>query len=154
MKGKRVLSLALAALMTLSLLVVPAAAVSFTDMTNHWAKDDVEYLATQGVVKGISATTFAPDQKMTACEALLFCSRATGVDAIDKEAIAEDWEDELKEILPKEMYAWAAQEMAVCLETGIISETELRTIRVIIPSVMAPAAIAGRIRCCMREEKV
>ena len=46
MKGKRVLSLALAALMTLSLLVVPAAAVSFTDMTNHWAKDDVEYLAT------------------------------------------------------------------------------------------------------------
>ena len=123
-------------------------------MTNHWAKDDVEYLATQGVVKGTSATTFAPDQKMTACEALLFCSRATGVDAIDKEAIAEDWEDELKEILPKEMYAWAAQEMAVCLETGIISETELRTIRVIIPSVMAPAAIAGRIRCCMREEKV
>lgn len=72
MKGKRVLSLALAALMTLSLLVVPAAAVSFTDMTNHWAKDDVEYLATQGVVKGTSATTFAPDQKMTACEALLF----------------------------------------------------------------------------------
>ena len=128
MKGKRVLSLALAALMTLSLLVVPAAAVSFTDMTNHWAKDDVEYLATQGVVKGISATTFAPDQKMTACEALLFCSRATGVDAIDKEAIAEDWEDELKEILPKEMYAWAAQEMAVCLETGIISETELRAL--------------------------
>ena len=99
MKGKRVLSLALAALMTLSLLVVPAAAVSFTDMTNHWAKDDVEYLATQGVVKGTSATTFAPDQKMTACEALLFCSRATGVDAIDKEAIAEDWEDELEEIL-------------------------------------------------------
>ena len=105
-------------------------------------------------MNGTSATTFAPDQKMTACEALLFCSRATGVDAIDKEAIAEDWEDELKEILPKEMYAWAAQEMAVCLETGIISETELRTIRVIIPSVMAPAAIAGRIRCCMREEKV
>ncbi len=48
--------------------------------------------------------------------------------AIDKEAIAEDWEDELKEILPEEMYAWAAQEMAVCLETGIISETELRAL--------------------------
>ena len=105
MKGKRVLSLALAALMTLSLLVVPAAAVSFTDMTNHWAKDDVGTWPPR-VVKGTSATTFAPDQKMTACEALLFCSRATGVDAIDKEAIAEDWEDELKEILPEEMYAW------------------------------------------------
>ena len=128
MKGRRILSLALAALTAVSLLTVSASAVGFSDMVGHWARDDVEYLAAQGVVKGTSATTFAPDQKMTACEALLFCSRATGVDAIDKEAIAEDWEDELKEILPEEMYAWAAQEMAVCLETGIISETELRAL--------------------------
>ena len=63
MKGKRVLSLALAALMTLSLLVVPAAAVSFTDMTNHWAKDDVEYLATQGVVRGPAPPPLLPTRR-------------------------------------------------------------------------------------------
>ena len=78
MKGKRVLSLALAALMTLSLLVVPAAAVSFTDMTNHWAKDDVEYLATQGVVKGTSATTFSPDQTCTRAQIMTFLFKAFG----------------------------------------------------------------------------
>ena len=34
-----------------------------------------------------------------------------------------------------------------------ISETELRTIRVMMPSVIAPAATAGRIRCWSRELK-
>ena len=128
MKGKRVLSLALSALLALSLWTVPAAAAGFSDMEGHWAREDVEHLAAQGVVRGTSATTFAPDQKMTACEALLFCSRATGVSAADKAAIAADWADELAEILPEELYSWAAEEMAVCLETGILSETELRAL--------------------------
>ena len=141
MKGKRVLSLALAALLTLSLCVVPAAAAGFSDMEGHWAREDVEYLAAQGVVNGTSATTFAPDQKMTACEALLFCSRATGVSAGDKTAIAADWADELEEILPPELYSWAASEMAVCLETGILSETELR----------AMSAAGGLVRAISRE---
>ena len=128
MKGRRILSLALAALMAVSLLTVSASAAGFSDMVGHWARDDVEYLAAQGVVNGTSATTFAPDQKMTACEALLFCSRATGVSEADKAAIAADWADELAEILPDTLYSWAAGEMAVCLETGILSVTELRAL--------------------------
>ena len=112
MKGRRILSLALAALMAVSLLTVSASAAGFSDMVGHWARDDVEYLAAQGVVNGTSATTFAPDQKMTACEALLFCSRATGVSEADKAAIAADWADELAELLPDTLYSWAAGEMA------------------------------------------
>ena len=125
MKGKRFAALWLALVLTLSLLVVPAGAVSFTDMQGHWAKDDVEYLAGLGIVKGTTTTTFAPAQKMTACEALLFCSRTTGVSAEDKKQIAADRADQLKEILPESVYSWAAEEMAVCLETGIISVNEL-----------------------------
>ena len=125
MKGKRFAALWLVLVLTLSLLVVPAGAVSFTDMQGHWAQEDVEYLAGLGIVKGTSATTFAPAQKMTACEALLFCSRATGVSAADKKQIAADRADQLKEILPESVYSWAAEEMAVCLETGIISASEL-----------------------------
>ena len=125
MKAKRFAALWLAVVLTMSLLVVPAGAVSFTDMQGHWAQEDVEYLAGLGIVKGTSATTFAPAQKMTACEALLFCSRATGVSAADKKQIAADRADQLKEILPENVYSWAEEEMAVCLETGIISVTEL-----------------------------
>ena len=127
MNGRRILSLALAALLSVSLLTVSAGA-AFSDLTGHWARADVEYLAGKGVVKGITADTFAPDQKMTACEALLFCSRTTGVSAADKAAIAADWAGRLSDILPDTVYAWAAEEMAVCLETGILSETELRAL--------------------------
>lgn len=62
---------------------------------------------------------------MTACEALLFCSRTTGVSSGDKAKVAEAWAEELKTLLPEDMYSWAYKEMAVCLETGIISATEL-----------------------------
>ena len=129
MKGKRFAALWLVLVLTLSLLVVPAGAVSFTDMQGHWAQEDVEYLAGLGIVKGTnkegSPATFSPTRQMTACEALLFCSRATGVSAADKKQIAADRADQLKEILPESVYSWAAEEMAVCLETGIISASEL-----------------------------
>ena len=125
MKAKRFAALCLSLVLTLSLLTVPAGAVSFTDMQGHWAQEDVEYLAGLGIVKGTTATTFAPAQKMTACEALLFCSRATGVSAEDKKQIAADRAEQLKEILPESVYSWAEEEMAVCLETGIISVSEL-----------------------------
>ena len=128
MKGKRFAAWLLTAVLTISLLTVSAGAVTFSDMTNHWAKTDVEYLATQGVVNGTSDTTFTPDRAMTACEAVIFCSRAAGVSDVDKTKIAEKWADTLKEIMPDSLYSWAGTEMAVCLETGIISETELRSL--------------------------
>ena len=128
MKGKRFLAWLLSAVLTISLLTVSAAAVTFTDMTNHWAKADVEYLASQGVVNGTSDTTFSPDRAMTACEAVIFCSRTTGVSQLDKPKIVQKWALTLKSILPDSLYSWAGEEMAICLETGIISETELRSL--------------------------
>ncbi|WP_186565613.1 S-layer homology domain-containing protein [Lawsonibacter celer] len=125
MRGKRFAALALTLAMALSLLTVSASAVTFSDITRHWAKSDIETLATDGVVNGVGDNKFAPDRKMTACEALLFCSRTTGVSSGDKAKIAEAWAEELKTLLPEDMYSWACKEMAVCLETGIISATEL-----------------------------
>lgn len=125
MKGKRIAALGLAVALALSLLVLPAGAVSFSDMQGHWAQADVEYLAGLGIINGTSATTFSPTRQMTACEALLFCSRTTGVSAADKKQIAADRAQELSQILPESVYSWAAEEMAVCLETGIISQPEL-----------------------------
>ena len=127
MRAKRLAALCLALVLTLSLLVVPAGAVSFSDMAGHWARDDVEYLAGLGIVKGTSDTTFSPSRKMTACEALLFCSRTTGVSAADKAKIAASQEEYLGQILPESVYSWAAEEMAVCLETGVITPYELES---------------------------
>ena len=128
MKGKRWIARGLALLLVLPMVTVSAWAVSFTDMVNHWAREDVEYLATAGVVNGTSDTTFTPDRAMTACEAVIFCSRATGVSDTDEDKIAEKWKDTIDEIMPESLSSWAGEEMSVCLETGIISEAELRAL--------------------------
>lgn len=117
--------MALALVMVLGLTAVPASAVTFSDLTGHWAKADIESLATEGVIKGYSDNTFKPDAKMSAAEALLFCARATNLDLTSKTRIAEDRAAQMKKILPESMVAWAAEEMAICLEVGVISETEL-----------------------------
>lgn len=128
MKGNRLLAFALSLALTVSLLAVPAGAAGFTDMVGHWAQEDVEALAAEGIVNGTSATTFSPGRRMTACEALLFCSRATGVSQGDKAKIYVDWLPAAQKLLPVEMSSWAAEEMAICLATGIVSEAELKAL--------------------------
>lgn len=128
MKGRRFTAFLFAALLSLSLLAVPAGAVVFTDMVGHWAQEDVEALAAEGIVNGTTPTTFSPGNRMTACEALLFCSRATGLTNVDKTKIYNDYLPVAQRLLPNETVSWASQEMAICLATGIISETELQAL--------------------------
>lgn len=126
MNGKRLTAMITAAALTASLAMVPASAASFTDLKGHWSQTDVEYLAGEGVIQGYNDGTFKPDAVMSAVEALLFCARVTGLEESVQKEIAQDWADTLKEILPASMQSWASQELAVCLETGILSVEELK----------------------------
>ena len=38
---------------------------SFTDTSGHWAKEDIGFVASYGLLKGTSDTTFSPDTDMT-----------------------------------------------------------------------------------------
>lgn len=44
------------------------AALAFVDITNHWAKADIEYLASLGIVNGKSEGAFCPDDLLTRAE--------------------------------------------------------------------------------------
>lgn len=47
----------------------PAQALkTFDDITNHWAKADIEYIASQGIVSGKTNKLFDPDGKVTRAE--------------------------------------------------------------------------------------
>lgn len=129
MKWKRFAALALVLAVLLALAAAPAGAASFSDLSGHWAKADVEDVAGRGLVKGYTNGTFKPDNKMTYCEALLFCSRAAGLSAGVKSRIAADWSGRMADLLPADMVSWASEEMAVCLETGVISTTELKALK-------------------------
>lgn len=65
---KRTLSFALAAILTVSTMILPAGAAGsrFTDVPeNHWAYESVEYAVDKGYFSGTSEDTFSPDTTMT-----------------------------------------------------------------------------------------
>ena len=48
----------------------------FVDITNHWAKDDIENLYAKGIVTGVTATTFEPDRSVTRAEFATLITKA------------------------------------------------------------------------------
>ena len=65
---KKKLSLALAAILTVSTMILPAGAAAsrFTDVPEgHWAFESVEYAVDKGYFSGTSENTFSPDTTMT-----------------------------------------------------------------------------------------
>lgn len=126
MKLKRFGALAASLALTLSLTAVPAAAIEFTDVpSTYWGYADISKMSNLGYARGYEDGTFKPDGKMTAAETLLFCARATGVGTGTQAKIAEARADEMKKLLPESMVSWAAKEMAVAVETGVLSLSEL-----------------------------
>ena len=128
MKRRRMLALGLAMALVWSLMIIPASAVTFLDLTGHWSKSDVENLANRGIINGYSDGTFKPDGKMSAAEALIFCARVTRLDVNVKAQIAAARGEELRGVLPEVMRSWAVPEIGICLETGILSWDELSSL--------------------------
>jgi len=57
---------------------LPKPVTEFEDMKNHWAKYSVLDLSSEGVIKGVSATEFAPDRTITAKDFEALVSRTMG----------------------------------------------------------------------------
>jgi len=62
---------------------------NFDDMTNHWAKKDVELLANGGIINGIGDNLFAPDTTLTKRQATLLTLRALKI--IYSDETEADW---------------------------------------------------------------
>jgi len=55
-------------------------APAFTDTKNHWAKDDIDFVASRGLISGISKTTFDPDTAITRGTFLMALGKLSGAD--------------------------------------------------------------------------
>ncbi len=51
----------------------------FTDITSHWAKDSIDYMAGRGLMEGSSKTEFSPDTPITCEELVTALGRLAGV---------------------------------------------------------------------------
>ncbi|MDN5366416.1 MAG: N-acetylmuramoyl-L-alanine amidase [Thermacetogenium sp.] len=50
---------------SLSKYAVMAYEAAFTDVAGHWAEDTIKLMAAKGIIKGMTATTFAPEAEVT-----------------------------------------------------------------------------------------
>ncbi len=55
-------------------------APQFTDTAKHWAKDNIDFVASHDLISGTSATTFAPNTAITRADFLMALGRLSGVD--------------------------------------------------------------------------
>lgn len=62
------------------------APIAFTDIANHWAKTDIEFVVNRGLMSGTSNTTFAPNSAMTRGMFVTALGRLSGVNTKDYQA--------------------------------------------------------------------
>jgi hypothetical protein len=82
---KKILSLFMVIVLCLSLfgtmtIANAEEAKAFTDIAEHWAKLDIDYMTAKGMVNGISDTEFAPERPVTRAEFLALVLRSVGKD--------------------------------------------------------------------------
>ncbi|MDO4281890.1 MAG: S-layer homology domain-containing protein, partial [Peptococcaceae bacterium] len=60
--------------------------ISFTDVSGHWAEDDILYATRRGLFAGTSATTFSPNLTLTRGMFVTVLGRLAGVEPSDYES--------------------------------------------------------------------
>jgi len=56
----------------------------FTDINNHWAKEDIELMTSKLIANGMTKTEFAPNEKITRAQYVSLLVRALGLTYEDK----------------------------------------------------------------------
>lgn len=133
MKGKKLLSWVLSAVLCLPALTGPALAASFPDVAGHWAVNYVDDTVAKGIFVGIEGN-FVPERTITAGEVVATAARIS-VDVGLRKQIGADRQADIKAILGTTWVSsgkwdgeqwWFGDEYATCLESGILSYSELK----------------------------
>jgi hypothetical protein len=104
-----------------------ASAVTFNDISDHWAKDYIIKVANNGIVTGYNDGTFKPENSVTVLESLVMMSRLYDIDDDIKDQIVEEYESVLEDMSNADDYSWAFSNLSIALELGIVSQSGLET---------------------------
>lgn len=63
---------------------------SFADVSTHWAKDDINSLASKMIITGITNSTYAPENKITRAQFATLIVRALGIESNASKAVFSD----------------------------------------------------------------
>lgn len=103
-----------------SLYAVVKSSQTFDDVKAHWAKPDVELLASKGVIQGVTVSAFAPDAAITRAEFAALLVRAMGLNEDGASSAT------FKDIAPG---SWYAGSVGAAAKTGLINGFEDATFR-------------------------
>lgn len=87
---------------------------TFADLSGHWAKADVEMLASKQIVQGVTDSRFAPDAAVTRAEFTALLVRALGLSMADQGAASPRFADVAAN-------AWYAPAVEAAVRAGLIS---------------------------------
>ena len=82
----------------------------FSDMVSHWANYDVEYMANEGLISGVSENAFNPEAQITRAEYLTILNRAMGYEISAGETFSDVSQD-----------AWYAPYIATAKTNGLLN---------------------------------
>lgn len=93
------------------ILTIATAERTFADIADHWAKSDIERMASKGIVNGQAPDRFAPSALMTRAEFAALLARALGLPAAGGGASA------FRDVAPD---AWYAADVGTAAEYGLV----------------------------------
>jgi Lamin Tail Domain/S-layer homology domain/Calcineurin-like phosphoesterase len=88
---------------------------TFKDIHKHWAKEEIESLASKLIIHGKTDDTFAPEQKVTRAEFAVLLVRTMQIHTEEYKGIFKD--------VPMQK-AWAAQQIEAAYRAGIVYGTK------------------------------
>ncbi len=91
----------------------PSAKPEFSDISNHWAKEEIDSLVEQGYINGMDDTHFEPDTQMTRAQLAAIVARILELEEQDYQGMFRD--------VPED--AWYAAVVEAVAEAGIMDGT-------------------------------
>lgn len=123
---KKIVSLLMVATILLTGVAYGAVFSDLQDGSYDWAKETINVLADEGIIKGYSDGTFAPAKQITRQEAFTLLARALGVNDYQNSFVVEFNQNEYSEVL-KKFNTYAEKELCFMLSRGVLSEEDLQT---------------------------
>lgn len=117
---KKILTVGLILIMLLSSTCF-AAEIVFTDIDNHWAKNEVYEMANKWVILGYPDLTFKPDESIMKTHAFLMFARLNGYFETENEGMIEIALEKYGELLTNANILDANAEISFLIEKGVIT---------------------------------
>ncbi|MCI9625502.1 MAG: hypothetical protein HFI90_01845 [Clostridia bacterium] len=90
---------------------IPEIVERFADAANHWASEDIQLFNTLGIVNGVSATEFAPENPVTRAEFLAMVTRIASMSP------GSTYQNQFSDVAAD---AWYAGNVQAAMEQGIL----------------------------------